>query len=307
MDALAAVVESSAKHAAPTTSDARGKHQANLIKLARSWRGGSNPEALRRMVREVDREYAAYAEQVRDHFNAQEERLRQAMASLALLAELLAPGEKLLEVRFHGLADRLRKLASRASFATLAQKLEQELLTLGHYAESRHLTKAPRLARFEPIGFETIDPVTGLPDDFEARAGFDRRAARDEPFCAVHLRIDRLASLAERIGEEALSQVTGQMARRLKEQLDASTPAYRWQRGEFAVLAPGGIAGQEERWSQVQQSLSGVYHLRSGAGHVQVSVRCVMNMAEYKQGMSLASAIANCESNQLQHSWYARS
>jgi GGDEF domain-containing protein len=301
-----ALVEAIRDSAALGPAEERNRYKDNLTKLSRSVRADMTPDSWRRLQRDLGREISSFAKVASAHARRYEARMRESLAALALLAEVIAPTEQHHSVRFRGLAKKLRRLASSRSFETIDQKLGHEIRTLERYAQDQEIPQTKsveRLARAvsrHAAWTEAVDPLTGLPDSLEARAAFERRIRAACEFIVVHLRIDRLGGFAERHGADAVSTLVRQFSRRLQHQLDDTTPVYRWVGGEFLVFVEGKAVSQMERWAKVQSDLSGVYRLRVGAGHVQYSVHCVASVIEYSRGESLEDCLSRGLQSRLQ-------
>ena len=263
-------------------------------------------DGWRQIHEDLDTELSAYQKEFTRHQQEHEQAIRSSLASLSVLAEALAqPGDEH-EVRFRGLSRKLRRLASGRDSRVLCQKLQHEIVNLERYAErvqkadSRTMERLSQAVNPTPGWKETLDPLTGLPDALEAQAAYRRKVGTGTGFCVIHLRIESLGSFAERGGIQATAGVITQFARRLRDQLEESTPAYRWQAGEFIVFSPGKAWSQAERWTGVQAKLSGIYHVRVGAAHVQFPVYCVARVMEHAEGESLEESVTRGEQSVLQ-------
>ena len=76
----------------------------------------------------------SYSDKVQRQIKVNEQQTRESMASLAVMAEVIAAREETYKVRFNGIAKKVRALASEPDMGVIQQRLEAELQQLEQYA-----------------------------------------------------------------------------------------------------------------------------------------------------------------------------
>ena len=89
----------------------------------------------------------SYSEKVQRQIKLSEQQTRESMASLAVMAEVIAAREETYQVRFNGLAKKVRVLASEPDMGVIREKLVAELQQLEQYAQEEEQDRRAFVSR----------------------------------------------------------------------------------------------------------------------------------------------------------------
>jgi hypothetical protein len=241
----------------------------------------STVEATRK---QVENELRQLGKGTNEYQQAQQREVKGIMAMVATLADSMASRETTYQVRFRGIAKKLRLLTTAENLATIRQHLADEVGELERYCEdmardtqsalerlksdisSRESTTEPRTlpasAQSEPI----IDPVTLLHARREGEAAIEEILRTEGTYCILRFSISNGPALLQRFSKRVLDNLANAFAQRLRSYFGDALVMCRSDQWDFLAMQRGWLTEAVARAQELELRLSGSYHVPDDTG-----------------------------------------
>jgi GGDEF domain-containing protein len=294
-----AALDSLAEHAPAALKALLEDFRKELRKLRTGLGSTPNGAALTDVRKDLDGALKAYGRAVEQHTRRHEEEAKQVMAMLAVMAESIAGQEKQYNVRFRGIAKKLRLLITSQDLSEIRQKLSAEVSQLEKYVEDMSRDTQAALERVQtelatvrrrPEAADrwanlAVDPVTSLPGRAQGQVAIDTRMRSHTRFCVGRFVVLGFANIRERHGREPSDGVAQAFASRLRAQFREQDIICRWDEDEFVVIVDCQLPELAGRVTEIERALSGLY---DGVG---IAASCAGGAIEPFRGESSAQML----------------
>ncbi len=300
VESYAAAVDSVSEAAGDSPRGARDEFRKKLKQLRTTIRTSSSQQSFEECKRQFDAEVKRFGRLVEEHAQTQERDAKEIMAIVATMADSVASREKQHNVRFKGIARKLRLLTTSTDLGEIRQRLSEEVGQLDKYVEDMardtqsalervraDLEARQDVKRTQPWMEEAVDPVTKLAGRPEAMAALATRLRQDPFFCVVLFSVEGYADLSTRQGRPTAESLLKEFALRLKTLLPEATLLARWNEAEALALVEGNLPEVAGRALDLERRLSGAYAVEKADGAAdRVSISCVSSVLQPLRGES---------------------
>ncbi len=294
------------EHAPDTLKQLKEDYGHHLRKI-RDEVNGSTPTA--RLFQDSDKRAQAqlkgYGKGVDRHIQQREKDAREVMSLMASMAESIASQEKQYNVRFKGIAKKLRLLTTAQDMAEIRQRLTEEVTQLEKYSED--MTRDTRVAlervstnlaalreRQNPTPWLEREPdaVTQIPGRPVGRDAIETRQRAGTSFSIARLAVRQYAGLAERHKPAEVNLAMAEFAANIKEELQSAVALCRWSESEFAAVFDCHLPEVAGKLSETEQKLTATYR--------GVSIACLATAVQPFRGETVDQLMARLEAASLE-------
>lgn len=304
VECYGAAMDSIAGHAPETPRVLREEHRQRLKNLRVLLLASPGARMLEDTRKQLDIALGRYGQDLGRHLDRQERDAKEIMAMVAAMADSMASRDTQYNVRFRGIAKKLRLLTTSQDLAEIRLKLAEEVGQLEKYVEDMagdtktavERVKADLQARREAAPepwLEGADPVTDLAGRPEFVAVVDILLRKEARFCIARFTIDKQAALVARHGQAAGDAVLREFAAHLKEGLADAAAVCRWAQDEFLSAVACPLPEMAMRASALEQKLSNAYSLASG--RERVIVTCFSAVVQALRGETVEQMVGRLE------------
>ncbi|MBL8176237.1 MAG: diguanylate cyclase [Bryobacterales bacterium] len=299
LESYAAALDSVSEAASDSPRGAREEFRRKLKQIRGTIRVAQDDDTFAECRRQFDAEVRRFGRIVEDHAQTQERDAKEIMAIVATMADSIASREKQHNVRFKGIARKLRLLTTSSDLAEIKQRLSEEVGQLDKYVDDMARDTQAALdrvrtglqarqegRRIQPWIEEAVDPVTKLAGRPEALAALAARMRQDLGFCIVLFAVEGYAELSTRQSRAYMDGLMAEFAQRMRSLLPDVPALCRWNEAEVMALLEGNLPDAAGRALEMERRLSGAYSIRTEAGEERVAVSCVSSVLQPLRGES---------------------
>lgn len=302
----AATLESLAAHGPDTPKSLKDDYGHHFRKIREELvHSAPNERLLEDTHKRADAQLRGYGKALEKHVRQHEKDAKEVMTLVASMAESIASQEKQYNVRFKGIAKKLRLLTTAHDIGEIRRRLAEEVGQLEKYAED--MTRDTRVAldrvntdllaicaRHNPSPWldREADPLTRLPGRPEALDVMENRQRIQATFCVARFSIARYARLSEQYRNGAAAAVVAEFASRLRAAIPEAVVC-RWSESEFIAIADCRLPELAARVSELEAILTGEYAV-PGLGRP-LAVECLSGAIQPFRGESVDQMMARLE------------
>lgn len=300
VDCYSAALDSVSEAAGDFPRGAREDFRRKLKQIRGVIRAAQDQDSFTECKRQFDAEVRRFGRLVEDHTQAQERDAKEIMAIVATMADSIASREKQHNVRFKGIARKLRLLTTSTDLGEIRQRLSEEVGQLDKYVDDMARDTQSALDRVrtglqarqegrrtQPWVDEAVDPVTKLSGRSEALAVLATRMRQNLQFCIVLFCVEGYSDLSTRQSRTAMDALLAEFAQRLRTLLPDVPLLCRWSEAEVMAVLEGNLPEVAGRALEMERRLSGSYAVGSAAtGEERVSISCVSSVLQPLRGES---------------------
>lgn len=300
LDSYAAAVDSVSEAAGDSPRGARDEFRRKLKQIRASIRAAQDQSAFLECRRQFDAEVRRFGRLVEEHAQTQERDAKEIMAIVATMADSIASREKQHNVRFKGIARKLRLLTTSTDLGEIKQRLSEEVGQLDKYVDDMARDTQSALDRVrtglqarqegrrtQPWMDEAVDPVTKLAGRSEALVVLATRMRQDLQFCIVLFCVEGYADLSTRQSRTVMDSLMAEFAQRMRTLLPEVPLLCRWNEAEVMAVMEGNLPEVAGRALEMERRLSGSYVVGGGVtGEERVSISCVSSVLQPLRGES---------------------
>jgi GGDEF domain-containing protein len=268
----AATIESIAAHGPETPKSLKEDFGFHFRKI-REELAHSTPSArlFHDTHKRADAQIRGYGKALEKHVRQYEKDAKEVMTLVASMAESIASQEKQYNVRFKGIARKLRLLTSTEDIGEIRRRLAEEV---GHLEKCSEDISRDTRAALDRVNTDLLaicarhnrspwldrdaDPLTQLPGRPEAVDAIGMRQQAQAAFCVARFAIHRYAQLSEQYRNGAASAVVAEFASRLRAGAGGALLC-RWSESEFVVVADTRLPELAAQVSELEGVLNGEY------------------------------------------------
>lgn len=296
-------VESIGEYAPDSPRGAREELRKKMKGIRASIRLAHDRASFEETHKSVDGELKGFTRLVEQHIASQERDAKEIMALMASMADSVASRDKQHNVRFKGIAKKLRLLTTSQDLAEIRAQLSAEVGQLEIYVDDMSRDTQAALERVKsdlqareravlktPEWTEQpVDPQTQFAGRTEALVLIDGRLRGPNQFCLARFTIQGYPQLAARHSPQTMGELIKEFAARLKKQLPEAALYSRWSESELAAVVECHLPDLAGRAVELERRLSGAFSLPSAAGgSEQIAVSCVSHIVQAVRGESAA-------------------
>jgi diguanylate cyclase (GGDEF)-like protein len=302
LECYMAALDSVGEHAPDSPRALREELRKQIKRLHALVEQAPDMQTLPEVRRRFDAELKAYGRHLESFLNRQERDVKEVMGMVASLADSIASRDKQFQVRFRGIAKKLRLLTTSEDLAEIRLRLAEEIgqlercvddierdtqAALDRVRTDLQTRSTPR--RAEPWLGEPTDKLTNLPGRKQMLAILEARRGADYRFSLVWFGIDKFNSLIERQGASLADSLVAEFAKNLKHLLQAATVVCRWGDAEFIALLEGNLPDVVTLASELERKLSAGYSVPNR--NERIVVRCRSAVAQPLRGESVEQMV----------------
>ncbi len=129
-------LDSLMQHTPKTSAAGAPDWRKNIRQLRARFDTSLSIPVVKETAKAVNREIAVWGSATESHFERQEKETKEAMAAVAVMAEVLSAQEQTYGVRFRGISKKLRILTTSNDIAEIRRKLQSEIELLEQYVDA---------------------------------------------------------------------------------------------------------------------------------------------------------------------------
>lgn len=262
------ILDSIAVHAPGSPRALKDQHAREIRKIREDVEFGRiTSRGLRETQKRVDSQLKGYGKALEKHLEQHQRDAKDVMALVASMAESIATQEKQNQVRFKGIAKKLRLLTTSEDLSEIRRKLADEAGQLEKYFDdmsrdtraaldrvSSDLMAIYRNVHDEPWLEGGQDKTTHLPGRSDGRNTIQTRLRAGDPFCVARFAIGSLESAKGPQRQSAIAE----FASRLKAACGTSGLLFRWNEDEFLLVSGAGLVETAQKVADIEESLAAI-------------------------------------------------
>lgn len=305
MECYGGTIESIGEYSPASPKALRESHVREMKRLKATLLAVSTRQNTEETRRQLDEQLKSYGKALEQHIQQQERDAKEVLSMVAQITESIASQEKQYNVRFKGIAKKLRLLTTAQDLSEIRQKLSEEVGQLERYVED--------MARDTKVALDRVttdllslhsqvqneawlqdgkDAVTQLPGRPEGQRAMESRIRMDTPFCVARFAIDRAAELGRRHRKDVWGSVLAEFAGRLKTEFPVAT-IVRWAEGEFLVISDASLLELATQVSAAEARFGGAYTVP--ARKERIVVACSSAAVQWFRGETIPQLMARLE------------
>jgi len=307
----------SASHACPPVGS---ELQQNLAQLEARLTGALKVSLVKESEQEVGKQLELWEDRTHKYCQARTTEVKELLILLASTAQSVGERDQRYTDHFSQFTSRLKTISNLQDLANVRASLVREAVELKTYVDQMEQDSHKLVTQLqsEVTVYETKlkeveelalrDALTGLANRRSVEERIESRIARQQPFCAAMLDVNKLKRINDQHGHLAGDSLLQQFAQELRAALRTSDVVGRWGGDEFMLVMDCDLAGATAQIERLQKWVFGEYTLRpgKGTGEVKVHIDAAIGLTQWQPGETLKEVVGHADAAMYQQKENAR-